>query len=92
MQKVRPGKNHRFINVFINTSTSFGWCVFKENKSMKLAFELSEDEALALAQFVKRVGWKEMRECAVDDNEAYIIRNAVNSLREALAYCGFNPR
>lgn len=29
----------------------------------------SEDEAWALAQFAKRVGWAEMRGCAVDEAE-----------------------
>ena len=30
-------------------------------------------QALALAQFVKRVGWSEIRQNAVDDDEAYAI-------------------
>ena len=36
-----------------------------------ITFELLPDQAEALAQFVKRVGWAEMRACAVDDNEVY---------------------
>jgi len=32
--------------------------------------ELADSRALALAQFVKRVGWQEFRACAVDDEEA----------------------
>ena len=54
--------------------------------------ELSEAEALALAQFVKRVGWQEMRANAVDDDETYLIRDGINKLQEALADAGFSPR
>ena len=36
---------------------------------MVVELELSEDEAWALAEFVKRVTWSEMRACAVDDQE-----------------------
>ncbi len=52
----------------------------------------SENEAWALAQFVKRVGWSEMRGCAVDEAEAYAIRAAIDSLQKALAAAGFVPR
>jgi len=53
---------------------------------------LSEVEALALAQFVKRVTWKEMHACALDDAECYEIRSALERLRTALAEAGFAPR
>jgi hypothetical protein len=45
-----------------------------------------------LAQFVKRIGWHEFRSKAVDDEEAYIIRDAVGRLQIALAAAGFAPR
>jgi len=54
--------------------------------------ELPHSQALALAQFLKRVGWSEMRGCAVDDSEAYLIRAALGALRTELAEIGFNPR
>ena len=53
---------------------------------------LSDDQALALAQFVKRVTWSEMRACAVDDDEAYTIRDAIHQLDKALAEVGYAPR
>ncbi len=49
-------------------------------------------EALALAQFVKRVGFSEIRDCAANDNEAYEIRSALSKVREGLADAGFAPR
>jgi len=54
--------------------------------------DLPSSAALALAQFAKRVTWKEMRECAVDDAEAYEIRAAVDTLQKALAEAGYEPR
>jgi hypothetical protein len=45
-------------------------------------------ESLALAQFVKRVTWTAMRECAVDDDECYHIRAAIDKLQRALAEAG----
>ena len=59
---------------------------------MVVELELSEVDAWALAEFVKRVTWSEMRACAVDDDEAYMIRSAVLAGGEALASQGIAPR
>ncbi len=62
-------------------------------KQINIAIEeMNEAETLALAQFVKRVGWSEFRENATDDEEAYLIRAAIGKLQEALARNGYNPR
>lgn len=53
---------------------------------------MEEDEAWALAQFVKRAGWSEFRTCAVDDQEASEIRAAIDLLAKALADAGIAPR
>jgi|BogFormECP03_OM3_1039632.scaffolds.fasta_scaffold90702_1 hypothetical protein len=60
--------------------------------SVHVDLDLPSSAALALAQFVKRVTWKEMRECAVDDAEAYEIRAAVDTLQKALTEAGYAPR
>ena len=57
-----------------------------------LAFELSGAEAWALAQFVKRVGWTEMRENAESEDETYLIRSALSQLADALRDQGYAPR
>ena len=57
-----------------------------------IQFELTDDQALALAQFLKRVGYSAYRECAVDENEAYTMVYAADQLRQALARQGYAPR
>lgn len=59
---------------------------------VNLNFELDESQALALAQFVKRVGWSEIRENAVSDEEAYTMRYALGELAKALRESGYSPR
>ena len=54
--------------------------------------DLSPDLAWSLAQFVKRVGWSEIRSNAVDGEEAEQVRAALEYLRDALAVAGFAPR
>lgn len=54
--------------------------------------ELTQSQALALAQFVKRLTWSEIQACAVDEDETYEMRDAVNLLQKSLAEAGFSPR
>ena len=59
---------------------------------MNFNLELTDNQALALAQFVKRVGWTEWRQNAVDDAEAYLMRDAFDQLAAALKDGGYSPR
>jgi hypothetical protein len=52
----------------------------------------SRDEAWALAQFVKRVGWSEIRQNAASEEEAYLIREGLVKLGSMLAGDGYAPR
>jgi hypothetical protein len=54
--------------------------------------ELTDSQAMALAQFVKRLTWSEMRACAVDDDEAWVMKDAIQALQTSLADAGFSPR
>jgi hypothetical protein len=54
--------------------------------------DLPPSVALALAQFVKRVTWTEMRGRAADDAEAYEIRAAIDTFQKALTEAGYAPR
>lgn len=57
-----------------------------------LSVSLTEVEALALAQLMKRIGWSEWRRNAIDDEEAYVMRDACERVQEGLAQVGFAPR
>jgi hypothetical protein len=59
---------------------------------VRIAVDLPDEEAQALAQFVKRVTWSAMRECAVDEAECYQIRAAIDKLQRALADADYAPR
>jgi hypothetical protein len=59
---------------------------------VEIIVALSDAEALALAQFVKRASWTEARRCAVDDDEARVIVRALENVRKALAEKGYAPR
>lgn len=65
-------------------------------KSQEFSFFLDDSEAHALAHFVKRVGWSEIRQNAVDDAEAYEIRDALGRidlmLDLMLVEGGYEPR
>lgn len=52
----------------------------------------TDAEAWALAQFVNRVSWAEFSANAADDDEAFLIKQAVDKLQDLLARAGFTPR
>ena len=54
--------------------------------------ELSEEEAEAYAQFLKRVGVSDYQTNAANEEEAYKMLDAGEKIRNALAETGFNPR
>ena len=58
----------------------------------RIRLELTAGHAWALAQFVKRIGFGEMRNNAVADDEAYAIRGAIGVLATALRAAGYAPR
>jgi hypothetical protein len=62
------------------------------DKSVRIDLELPAGEAMALAQFVKRVTWLEMRVCAVDEAACYKIRAAIDKVQRALADASYAPR
>ncbi|MDM5182215.1 hypothetical protein INH39_07585 [Massilia violaceinigra] len=54
--------------------------------------ELPDDLAIALAEFLKRVGYDDYRTLAVDQQQAYEMRDAGEKVRAALADKGYAPR
>ena len=59
---------------------------------MNVQVELNTDQAWALAQFLKRVGYSDYRSLAVDADEAYVMVDAGERVRKALAESGVAPR
>lgn len=54
--------------------------------------ELDAGHAWALALFLKRVGWSDIRSNAQDDQEAYDMRDGIEAMARALAEAGYSPR
>ena len=61
-------------------------------EDVKIEFDLTDAQALALAQFVKRVRWTEVRQNAVGDDEADFTMDALGALAKALREAGYAPR
>jgi hypothetical protein len=61
-------------------------------RTVQLACDLPAGEALALAQFLKRVGLDDYRRLAVDADEAYAMLAAGERVRAALVDAGYAPR
>ena len=59
---------------------------------IKVELSLTEAEALALAQFVKRAHWDTWRPLAADEAEAHQMKNGIVALQQALAEAGYAPR
>ena len=60
--------------------------------AIRIELELSEEQAEALAQFLKRVGFSDYRSLAQDEGEAYAMLYAGERVRAALAEAGYAPR
>lgn len=61
-------------------------------KTIRFTVEMSDNEAWELAQFLKRASWEQFRQCAVDDEEANVIRDAVVRLEAVLKEAGYASR
>ena len=57
----------------------------KEPKSLTASMQLTEAEAYALADLCKRIGWRDVTSLAVDEDEARVMLQACDRVREALA-------
>lgn len=61
-------------------------------KTIEIHVTLTEPQAWELAQFFKRVCFSDYRSCATSDAEAYLMRDAGEMIRRALAAQGYAPR
>lgn len=61
-------------------------------KYVAVNVELTDAQANAFAQFLKRVGLSDYRPLAVDNDEAYVMLTAGEAVRAALREVGYAPR
>ena len=54
--------------------------------------ELDAEQAWALAQLVKRIGWSDCRSLAEDEAQTRLMIEATERVRAALAQAGIAPR
>ncbi|MCP4127376.1 MAG: hypothetical protein GY753_09970 [Gammaproteobacteria bacterium] len=57
----------------------------------EILIELSDSEAKGLSQFLKRVGWSEIRGNSVNEKEADMVKNAIYEVQKGLAKAGYQP-
>lgn len=62
------------------------------NPIVNLILVLPDNEAMALAQFLKRAGYSDYRALSASEDEAYETQAACETIRRALADAGYNPR
>lgn len=60
--------------------------------STNLNAKLPNDEAEALAEFLKRVGFSDFRSLAKSNEEAYLMQAGASKVAKSLADAGFDPR
>lgn len=63
-----------------------------EISSVSLVVELTDEEAEAVAQLLKRIGFNDCRSMADSEEEAYAMCGGLSRVREALGKVGFSPR
>jgi hypothetical protein len=61
-------------------------------KTIAIHFEMTDNQAWALAQLMKRLGFDDCRKLAESDDEAYAMLYASDVVRMALAREGIVPR
>ena len=62
------------------------------NTFVDITARLNGQEALALAQLIKRIAFTDIRQNAIDDAEAYVMLDALNQVRKSLQEAGYDPR
>jgi hypothetical protein len=62
------------------------------SKLRSLEIELTDEQAYALAQYLKRVQYDDFRRRAINEDDAYLMQNAASEVRKALNDAGYDPR
>lgn len=62
------------------------------DKPMRLVIDLTDREALDLAQHLKRAGFNTYADTAENEAETYRQMNAAGKVQQALTRAGYSPR
>jgi len=62
------------------------------NDLVHISADLETSEAAALSQFLKRIGFTEIRMLTASDEEAYDAQGGADKIRRSLEESGYNPR
>ncbi len=60
--------------------------------TISISLDLKDNQAWALAELVKRIGFTDLRSLAASDAEAYEMAEAIGQVHKALAAEGIDPR
>ena len=63
-----------------------------DHNTVTIQVDMPLDQAWALAQLLKRIGYSDCRALAEDDQQAYQMIQATEHVRRALADAGIAPR
>lgn len=63
-----------------------------KNEKIKLTIELDTDQAWSLAQIFKRISFSEYEELSTSNDQAWSAMYGAETIRQALAAAGIDPR
>ena len=61
-------------------------------ENINITIELTQDQAMSLAQFCKRIGFSDVRIKASNNDAAYEMLDGLNQLAKSLSNAGYSPR
>lgn len=61
-------------------------------KTVMVSVELTDEEAWAFAQYLKRVGFYDYKSNSENEEQTYLMRDAGFKVQKALADVGYAPR
>jgi nucleotide-binding universal stress UspA family protein len=61
------------------------------NAANIITFALTDEQAQAMAEFLQRQTWSDVRQNTISDEHAYLVMGALNSVQYAIAGTGYSP-
>lgn len=62
------------------------------SQTVTISAELTDKQAYALGEFIKRSTFDDFRRRALSDDDAHVMLDALAQIRKALAQSGYEPR